>query len=635
MTTQVDSQAQKNSREFVDSRWFSWLDLLLVLLAGVMWSLGQGRLTWQPLLVAVVPWIIRLVSGRFPFRRTPFEFPMLLFLISAAVGVWAAYNSQAAWDKFWLIVGAVFLFYALAGQPKDNLWPIVGFLGFSGLVAGGYFLLAHDWVLSPAKIRFVNQMLLQWMDQRPAVNFAPLPANVAASLVAISLPLLVAWGAHASFKNRKVINALVAIVTTIIIVVLFLTTSRGAWMAVGVAFVIGLMALFSKWIANRVQISPRVVMVILILLALVAAGIVIALYPGGTVAIMDLALSPPSAAERYSLYISSINLIRDFPITGSGLASFAGLYSQYILVIPYFFWANGHNVLSDIALEQGPLGFISMAIIFLGSLVLLAKGAAGASDLQSEKSRDWLLLRLGITASLIVMFVHGFFEDTIYGSQFTMLFFVLPGLAMASAFPREETKPDRQLHGGLVAGVTLLLLLILAGAFFLTTGQSPRSTWQSNLGALEMTKAELIDWPIDQWDNGSNVAALEPARALLEESLVDQPDNRTAHYRLGLISFSNRDFDEAVTHLEEAYELGGPHKGIRKALAFNYVWADRYDKAMPLMAEVPEAEYEMGVYAWWWRTQGRDDLADAAGEMAQRLRIERETRNISDKPERN
>jgi tetratricopeptide (TPR) repeat protein len=166
----------------------------------------------------------------------------------------------------------------------------------------------------------------------------------------------------------------------------------------------------------------------------------------------------------------------------------------------------------------------------------------------------------------------------------------------------------------------LVLLLILAGAFFLTTKQSPESVWQANLGSLEMAKAELADWPLNRWDDGSNVAALEPAAVLLKKALVADPDNRTAHYRLGLIAFLNRDFDEAVTHLEEAYRLGGFHKGIRKALAFSYVWAGRFDEALPLLAEIPEAEYEMGVYTWWWGTQGRDDLANAAQEALSELR---------------
>jgi len=471
MAMQAEAQERKSARDFVDGRWFPWLDLFLVLVAGGMWHLGQGRLTWQPLLVAMLPWGIRLVAGHFPFRRTPFEFPMLLFLISAAVGVWAAYSPQAAWNKFWLLTGAVLLFYALAGQPGKNLWPVVGLFGFSGLVVSGYYLLTHDWELLPAKIGFVNQILLRWMEQRPAVNLASLPANVAASLMAISVPMLVAWGAHALYRNRKDKVALAAIVTALIVVVLFLSTSRGAWLGLALALTIGLLVFLSRLIANRSRFSPGLLLAILLLTVAVVAGVLIVVFSGGATALLGSVQSAPGASDRYSLYINTINLIRDFPITGSGLASFAGLYSQYILGIPFFFLPNGHNLFLDVGLEQGPLGLIAVAIIFLGSFVLLVRGDDAENGLLSENSRSQLILHLGIASSMIIMLVHGLLEDTVYGSQFALFLFALPGLAVATIPPKARTKPMKYLQGKWVAAVTLSLLLFLVGFFLSGTSR--------------------------------------------------------------------------------------------------------------------------------------------------------------------
>ena len=38
---------------------------------------------------------------------TSFEIPLALFLITAAVSVWSAYNQEIAFGKFWLIVGGL------------------------------------------------------------------------------------------------------------------------------------------------------------------------------------------------------------------------------------------------------------------------------------------------------------------------------------------------------------------------------------------------------------------------------------------------------------------------------------------------------------------------------------------------
>jgi O-antigen ligase len=396
---------------------------------------------------------------------------MLLFLISSGVGVWAAYNQQAAWSKFWLLIGAVFLFYALAGQPRKNLWPIIGFLGFSGLFVGGYFLLTHDWGLLPAKIDFFNRMLLRWMELRPAVDLKPLPANVAASLMAISTPLLVAWGAHAFFRNSKDKLALAAIVAALVVVVLFLSTSRGAWLGLALALTIGLLVILSRLIARRSRYTPGLVLAVLFLTVSIIVGILIVIFPGGATTLIGSVQSAPGTTDRYSLYISTINLIRDFPITGSGLASFAGLYSHYFLGIPFFFLPNGHNVFLDVTLEQGPLGLIAFVMIFLGSFALLARGSEHDKGLLSEVSRSQLVLRLGIAASMIIMLVHGFLEDTVYYSQFALFLFALPGLTAATILPNVQTEPVNYLQGKWVALATLSLLLLAVGFFLPQTSR--------------------------------------------------------------------------------------------------------------------------------------------------------------------
>jgi hypothetical protein len=54
-------------------------------------------------------------------------------------------------------------------------------------------------------------------------------------------------------------------------------------------------------------------------------------------------------------------------------------------------------------------------------------------------------------------------------------------------------------------------------------------------------------------------------------------------------------------------------------LGYDYVWLGQFDRAASLLARIPEAGDELGVYAWWWGTQGREDLAERAAQMAVRL----------------
>ena len=48
--------------------------------------------------------------------RMAMDIFLWLFLASAGVGVWAAYDRGPAWAVFWLLVGAVGLYYAIAAS---------------------------------------------------------------------------------------------------------------------------------------------------------------------------------------------------------------------------------------------------------------------------------------------------------------------------------------------------------------------------------------------------------------------------------------------------------------------------------------------------------------------------------------
>ncbi len=599
----------------MDRDWFSWADLVVVLAAGGMWYLG---LTWQPLLVALSPWLIRVASGRFPFRRTPFDVPLILFLVSAAVGVWASHDPAAAWSKFWLIVGAVLLFYALSGQPQRNLWPIVGFLGFIGIIIGAFFLLTHDWQAFPAKITILNRELLRWSVIRPTLEFSPLPQNVAASLMAISLPFLIVSGVHAWHKKQLLMLVAVVIAILFVTTLLFVATSRGALVALGFASGLYFLIWVSHPLAGRAHL-PRFVTIALLLGALITvSAVVVMFYPGGPIALLDILPGPSSATSRAELSRQTIDLIKDFRITGAGLESFPGLYSQYILVIPYFFLPNGHNIFLDAALEQGPIGLISMTIIFLGSFILLATG----SRLMVKGIRhnsDWTSLRWALAAGMLIMIIHGLVEDTIYGSRAILALFTLPGLTVAASLPVRETNAKILSRINLLsAGATLLLVLILGLVWFRSTNQSAGAIFQANLGAIRMAKVELRGFPSGKWSEIDILPALVPAEDLFNQTL-DKLENRTARHRLGLIALLRQDFEQAIEHLEAANSQGDIHRGIRKNLAYSYVWAGRSEESVSFLSEIPEARNEMEAYSWWWGTQGRSDLADSAYQSAMML----------------
>jgi tetratricopeptide (TPR) repeat protein len=308
--------------------------------------------------------------------------------------------------------------------------------------------------------------------------------------------------------------------------------------------------------------------------------------------------------------------LTDYPITGAGLASFPGLYSQYVLVIPYPFLTETYNTFLDVGIEQGVIAGTVLLFLYLGSVFLVSWSIA------NDPSHGSISMRGLALAALFVAIVHGCFYDYLYNGNGTALLFYPLGMAMAALVRRHHfgdkvvplPKALPRLNLAVVTFPAVALILMLGMNF-----NQVISHWYSNLGALQMSKAELNNFPANQWATSDMVYRLEPAESTLRVALQYEPQNQTANYRLGLISMLRQDFQSAVAHLQIAYQEAPKHRGIIKNLGYAYAWHGEFDKAQVLLRQIPEAQKEMGIYIGWWDTQGRPDLSENASIMVSRL----------------
>ena len=611
-------------KRWVESRWFGLADLGCAALSGVLWY-GRPGVGWWPLLIALAPWALRLGAGRSLFRRTWFDIPLAVFLITAIIGIWAAYNRDAAWIKFWVIVSAALLFYALSGQREANLWIVTGLLSLGGVLISVYFLLTHDWQAESADLGIVNRIGVWWMWVRPPVQGLYLHPNVAGGLLVMLAPLPLALALRA-WCERSVPNALFALATGGVTATgLLFTSSRAAWLALAAALGIWLLWSLSAYGARWGGRSREVVFALALLMVSVPVIWFVATYPGGLEALANRLPGAASGTTRMELYRNTLNLAADFPFTGGGLGAFAGLYTRYLMVISPLLFTYAHNLYLDVSLEQGLFGLLALGTGLLGSVgVLIAEIGRKQTPLPGLNLLRWALL-----TGFIAVGLHGLMDDALYGNRGTPLLFLLVGMtvavgnagrrsAMASA---SEVSPGplggmnrrRSKAGGIVALILALIALLLVFQARL------RANWYANLGAAQMARVELSGWPAVMWEEKEVRAELASAEALFNQALQLEADNRIARYHLGLIEGRKGDYAAAITHLEKAYQANPAHRGARKVLGYLYVWEGRLDEAVPLLVTIAEAGYDMDGYAWWWRTQGREDLAARAALMAQRL----------------
>ena len=592
----------------VENRWFALTELLLVMISAAAWifipRFGVGFT-----LIALLPWVLRILAGRLPFRQTLFNWLIAIFLFTAWVGYWAAYDKSAAWIKVWLIISAVLLYYALSAQPKQDL-EFLSFLSFCfALTLSLYFCLTYDFADRGGGVA------IWWANHRPQVDWPAIPHGDVSGLILISTILGFYWFWNTgmkSFGSAAIVRQLFLLLGMGMIALVFvLTLSRGIEV-IGLG-VVGLWVLWRVSALSRSNVPVRVVFPVLVLSYLIV--LITFAYFGPASNVSGSTESPYGKNSRAELVGRAAYFLVDYPITGAGLASFPGLYSQYLLVIPHFYFTNSYNLFLDVAIEQGVIAGTIFIIVYLGSVFLVSQ--AIADDPRNELQ---LMRWLGLVA-LIVTIVHGLFYDYLYNGNGTALLFYPPGMAMIGVINKtssaEQAFQQRKLVSSwyrVIIGSVVAVIVILALSL-----NKIIPLWYANLGAVRMSQVELKDFPRNEWLTSEIVPHLEPADTTLQSALQYEPNNQTANYRLGLIAMLRQDFKTAAVNLETAYQQVPNHRGIVKNLGYCYVWLGDMDRAQTLLDRIPEAQHEMEIYIWWWGTQGRPDLSEKASKMASRL----------------
>jgi len=620
LASPVRNEEGRPWRTLINSRRFAWFHFACAAMAGWIWYLSDGRAGPWPLVLAGLPWLARLFSGQFPLPRTRFDPLVFGFLVSALVGAWAGYDQTLAWEKFWLVVGGIVLYYALSGQRSANIWPILtGFALFGGLL-GLYFMLTNDWIAVPAKVESLNRIGLGLMEARPAAlnNLHRLHPNVAGGILAMLFPFALAVAVRGITKARAHIIILAVLSLGMMFIGLAFTTSRGAWIALVGGLLAWLMWLAAGRVAGSISLTRRKTLGLGLLLALGTFLSVTLTSPGGLIGTLERLPGPSSVGNRLSIVQDAIDLAGDFPLIGSGLASFEGIYSQYIQDIPYYILYHSHDLFLDVTIEQGVVGILMLLAIILASFWWLSDPHLSA---YRHSAQGFSLLCGATFATWVVLCLHGLVDDPLYGSRGALLLWLPAGLT-AFLFPRRMGWLEYARKITMPALVAVAVLAILT-AFILVSYRRPiLSAWQSNLGALEMNRVELAGFPSGRWSDGHESTSLDSARRYFERALLYNRDNRTAWHRLGLIAMLERDYDTASDALYNAYLLDTDHRGIRKNLAYAYIWAGHPEQALMLFPDAAEAYTELEVYRGWWLEQGQP-IFSARAEDALRLLNER------------
>ncbi len=391
-----------------------WL-ILLPSAAGLL-LMGRVPLAWitATLVLIPVPWLCRRVAYGYFSRRTPLDFPILLFLLMHVQGLYPSADLHRSLSVLVQDVIQVALFYAVVNglTSRYRTGIAAGGLLLAGTVVATGSLWNTQWPEAklfalPQVYDALARLQLPWFSAR---MFDP---NFIGAALAMLSPLAVAlvWS-RLEFRWR----ALAGISLLIMLPVLLLTQSRGALIGLAAALVLigGHRSRVVRWV------SPAGLLVGVLMVNRVGLDQV-----AGLVLVSDATATVQSRLEVWS---RALYMIQDFPYTGIGPGTYgivAPILYPFFVLGPDTLVAHPHNIYLGAAVDLGLPGLVAFIAVITAWLLVAITGLRRARGMWSEP------LFVGLLGGFIVYLVHGLFDQVTFSTKTGAALWIMMGMVMA------------------------------------------------------------------------------------------------------------------------------------------------------------------------------------------------------------
>jgi O-antigen ligase len=311
-----------------------------LVLTALTFSVGYATVGLVFVLISVI-WE-GIATRKFPWRHSPLDIPLSLFLVVSLLSGLASAHKATALGGFAIAALSIFLGYGplnrVLQRDRRFLEPFLLAWALGGLAAGVWAA-----VVGP-------------LTGRPAV-FPALPQNPLATtlLIAFFLTLRLALNARGASAGIFVIGMVAVTVG------LLGTESRGAWPTLAVALAVFLLLVDTRH-------TQRILAVIAVV-SVVSVGLTLPYLPK----VMERTRNKANSTlygDRVALAGIAIAIFTDHPWLGTGLGTFPyyqPLYrSSFDKLIPSSY---AHNIFLNVAAEAGIFGLLSFAWLVLAAFI--------------------------------------------------------------------------------------------------------------------------------------------------------------------------------------------------------------------------------------------------------------------------
>lgn len=355
------------------------------------WAVGVAGLFWG------IRWLANERAG----IRTPLDWGIIVLLLMIPVTLWASAIPDKTSTQVYRTLTGIALYYSIVNWAVTSARLRLLVIGavLAGLFLALISLISVEWPTS-GKLTFIPASLYDRFVLLVSDTANP---NVMAGNLVLFLPfalglLLFGWGQLRWFEYILAVLALLAMG-----IVLFMTQSRGALMALAVVLVLIMPLRWRRWGW-------------LLSLAIVIAG-VIALQSLGVSMTLDILIASDTLASlegRLEVWSRALYMIQDFPFTGVGM----GLYGEMAdLLYPFFIHSPGtvehaHNLFLQVAVDLGIPGLIAwgaILMVVIATVWQVYRHGCSTND-------GWAAgLGAGLLCSQVALVVHGLVDAVTWG----------------------------------------------------------------------------------------------------------------------------------------------------------------------------------------------------------------------------
>ena len=306
------------------------------------------------LVIIISGWLATHYLSKWTWHSTPFDAVIALWGVAIIVSLVA--NSDI-WRRIligvWFVTLYIVVLYllhdALSNRKIDRDTIIDSMLMGSLIVV----------FLGYVQVSSQNFDLAQIEFPRPGSSIGN-PNSFGAFLIAI-FPLSLA---RVILLKNRLAKIVLGLYTLALLVLLFLTFSRGAWLGGAVAIiVIGYLYLHQRRLLNTTQLrqwwlkltSNSKLLIVTFLIVMIMIGLL-----GSVLVIDSLDTGGRDVSLRTNIYVIAIDLIAEQPLTGHGLFTFGQGYERLESLPPRQPHSHAHNIILNVGAEMGILGLIAI-----------------------------------------------------------------------------------------------------------------------------------------------------------------------------------------------------------------------------------------------------------------------------------